>query len=1574
MGRKCSYLYLDQNGKPSAHYYDLVAKHGHTAALENYLHYMVEIADTRFSKIAENSLDKILEADRKIKAAQRDGTLDRSQFISMSKILGENSEINKEAMYIAGAVNIKAKEIAASNPSMLVSTAKDKAREYFGYNPETGEYTDPNDALSAYKALTKKMYEAHATQGSAVHRLIEAGLNARKKRYDKFHSTEGAKVTDPEFNYTLSNINSFKKEAVEEFEKAVKAGEVEPLTKNILDHADTILAIVLTQIEALEKEYGPLEVMSELNIVGENVTYGNKKVYGISDIYLHSKSKNIGIVIDLKTKSSDSILNFNSPYADLMKGKFSSMPDNPSGHVQVQTSGYASVLSNDYGVDVVKTVAIAIPFRVALNEESDGSKKFMFTSLDSKNDKTGKSKVIIEENTPLVGPIEDAFDIKTDAEGVPKGTLETDLSELFGGKLNSKVDNSRQIQIQEARIKKTADGKYRWWNPFEKRAIKKNTKEELKKHIKFVHNQFEQEKKNGRVDLVRLFKEGRAHKKSIWARGKFRQKAAFILEGMTPDTYEVYTRDNLKELSDVGDDIIIFRNKLTSEITVVSVSNLYNSRYSFEKEGETDARTSILGNIITDDTVKAKYGNIVPKADTHNMQLAKLALIASRLKRLNPKKFGKVASLQSVTSMGSFDNFKTSSMGAQIGVLNTIADALTENEMPLPQDLELLVSNKELVTAEEYNDDPFNTLMQLVKNFKDPLMGVGGDAAYAQRQLRNRINQLEKDGISLDSDYILEKRLNDYLKQIHLSVAAKKKISVNEVSAIASDAGYMLANNAVLALRGMLVKSAPTFQGGMLGDFNSIKTINDPWIEAAAKNIELHEQRARDELTEFMSEHNVKLQNLMNAVGISAVDKANKRDVHREVFADMLEDGFEFDPANPDRWMRFKDPDDPTLVHEEQREYIRFYNKMVKKAAKLLHSSGEFEYMYPETETEESSWKVGQIPIIKKINSQSIKEAVTDPKGYAKRMVDKAVKPSEKERNERIEAPWEFDVTYMKQVDMNPGRGSAYTRDLMGISDEGEAIPGDKNIETNPVTVLNMMMLTGKRKEHMEQAAIVAGALDASLANASTVFKDAGVDVKPLRDVMSRFNQMLIHGRYKDEKVFGKVFDTAGKAVSTGLFFASWRQFVTETATATSQITSGTMSGLFSDVLFGQDANKKFSENDIAWATTQTMSPFGEQILLDYGWYNSDLGHFIGDEYNETRKKFIWSTKWGTAPIHTVLKQSTQMLVLAQMHKEGVTKDCYTLDKDKGRWIYDETKDKRFYVYEEGLGFGESKPPTSKNDIARWEYWKAHRAEMKKENSLRDGKMTRPFTVRHLNSIKHYAIRLVGSMDSKQLLAVEYVAMGRAATKFKRWMRQKFDNIYSPTYASEKEGIWAPKEDAMGNVIGYDFIKQDFEGYIQSVSGMLRELKNTGWSWSEAHSKMSTRRKENLSKILSDLILWLLMTWAVTELLAGPSEEEKKMMKAMGMETKINPLSEDLQKGVRNAIADIMPVTAAYNLISGSPSATASIIATTAKTSTTSLAYFISGDFDKAKQYATRSLETFGSVRTGEGLADIINN
>ena len=56
--------------------------------------------------------------------------------------------------------------------------------------------------------------------------------------------------------------------------------------------------------------------------------------------------------------------------------------------------------------------------------------------------------------------------------------------------------------------------------------------------------------------------------------------------------------------------------------------------------------------------------------------------------------------------------------------------------------------------------------------------------------------------------------------------------------------------------------------------------------------------------------------------------------------------------------------------------------------------------------------------------------------------------------------------------------------------------------------------------------------------------------------------------------------------------------------------------------------------------------------------------------------------------------------------------------------------------------------------------------------------------------MKNQAIRMFGAMDNSEALAFETAALGRAAGTFKRWIRQKITNYYTPPHESFKEGRW----------------------------------------------------------------------------------------------------------------------------------------------------------------------------------------
>lgn len=1539
MGKDCEFIYLDESGNKSPHYYDLVNEVGHEAAEKNYISKTIEKASVKFSRFTDT--EDLKKEHNKVGSSN----FNRSEYVGVTSIINDHANPFPEEAVFAVAVQHKALDIideyrSNGNGSKIdFIEAKTKARSYFEELDENGQLKHKAE-LDLYKEEVKNKFSNQAKQGELIHQVIQKALEERNRRIERGEDT------------SFRSASSLTSTALDEMESIHGRGF---LTTSIQNNLNLVVSKVINRIEQLEKEKGTIfNILPEQWIVGKDTKFNGKKVYGRSDILLHSPKTNTAIILDLKTKSESSVNNFDTVRADKMNGIFSDLLDNSKTHANIQTSIYADILKNDYGISYVENETFLITGTMSASKDPIGSRDWNFTAINPEDTRS-------VEGESYSGLLTSLFDVsESDNTRTSQESIDTALNNLFQGNLTTIQDNTeRHVDNQMTTVRTTKNGQLFWYDKMNQHKEFAKTEEEMKKIITKVYKEFAQSKKDASRDFITLFTENKVPPKSIWNRESYREKAGKLLDGISKDTHDIFTSHNLKELKGVGTDVLVIQDKKSKEISLVSLAPIFNSSHTYHEDGAADARTTILGPMMTDDVAKATYGpDNVPKSDYHNLNLFRLALIAADLKRKSPGKFGKIRVLKSVSLIGKVDNFRSSIMGSQLSIIGMIKDELERSNKDVPQTIIEAINNPVTMSPEEYEANHFDVLVDLLREYKDPLNGVMDDKAKSvRRSLIKRINQLDESEVDLTADYELEKRLAEYIKEVYKSVAHKRKVSLKEVGEISKDPGYEKAVNAYLSLRGALVLNQPNFKGKFLASFNSANTANDPFADAFNRIVTEHEQRAREEITPFMAEHNRLVENLMKkSQNTNLAAEILNVDVYKKVFAPMMRDEFNFSNDQTEDWMRFKDVDDITLTPEE-REYIKFFNSYVKKSSRKVmgSNSDRFKNMYPETPGENDSWREGDLPIIPSSATLDLQETlVLEGNHNALGIIGKAIKKTFKKQEsgkQKSDIPWDFTSGFMDQVDMDPGRGSKQTRELLGITADGTALPQDRQIEKNPVLLLNLYMLTAIRKEHMEQAAFATHALDSSILTVNRMFPETVVDVEPIRELISNLSKIRIHGRYNEEGRVGNMLDAGNRAASIGLFWGSLRQLFTEGATATVQTGSSLLSTGFNNVLFKGD--NKYEVKDYTWAASKMASPFGHQLMADYGLYNSDLGQYSSSDYIGTRKGSMWQTKWGFAPIHNVLRQSTQAVILAQMHKEGVTNNAYDMDEKTGRFTYNEEKDNRFYVYDEKLGLGKE-PPKSKEDIEKNLLWKAHRIKMEREGSIKDGKMTRPFTIDHLQSMKSYAIRLFGAMDSSQALAAEISATGRSLLKFKKWMRQKVDNIYAPTYKSTKEGRWDAIRDENGNVVDYDFMAEEIEGYWQSMAGLVQDLKRVGWK--DTMAKSSTRRKENLSKILSDFLLFLLLKYSVDLLMESDLYD--------------NVLGKEIVKGTANAVGDIMPVQGLWTIADSSPFAATSVLSNALSNTAKSITYLGTGDFEKSGVSAHNAVQSLGSYRFVEGILD----
>jgi hypothetical protein len=1523
MSKNCEFVYFDKNGNRSKAYYDVAAVHGHDVALASYIH---DTLDGSMARQSKPIMDLIAAND----ALAKSKTFSAGKYIAATTLIRQFKSVVPEEVKLA-----VAKKQYTLDLFHKIKDNSNKAKFTYENAKETADafFADPVNAsvVKAYLVENETKNSSSAKQGSLIHGVLSEAFILRSKYLSE-------KSVDDPFRTSRSFIN----EAVTNWSD--NELDISEIDSNVVSHLEQIMDDLVKEISA-KMGTEDFIILPEINLLGKSVKFENSMLRGIADIVVFSPQLNKAMVIDIKTKTESSILNFDSLHGEKMTGVFEGFRDNPETHANIQTSIYATILKNDYGINDVSTHTYKVVGNFTANDAAPGARTWRFSSIIPKLSGMVDGELFYGKITSLITDPDPANSKKYGIDAV--------LDEMYKGNLTSIRDNTQQAVANEmVSVKKTQSGQFSWHDKFNGITLYKATEKEMKDAITKVFKDLSAKRVNASKDLIKLFNQGEAGKDSIWNDPFYALKASHILHGISKATHDIFDRDNLP-LAGIGPDVIVIQNKSTKEISLLSLSPSWNAEFQYHEEGSDFSNTTMLGPWINDTAVIKTHGdNLIPEADLHNLNLLRLALVAAELKR-NVPSMGKVRTLQSVMLLSPYDSVRTSDMGAQLGLMGLIKKTMESNNAEVPFPLQTTLADKQLSAPEEYQDDVFLNFARLIQEHKDPLRGLSTarKSRNIEKHLRERIKELTDSGLSLYGDYELEKAMMRYVKQVALSVSSKGKASDNPK--------FVEALNAYLAYRNMLVLERPAFNQKFIASVNSAKTASDPYADAVDSMINLHQQRVRDEISEFMATHKQLVEDLIGESKVSSADRIFSIDVYKEVFTPMMADEYRFDENNTSNWMKFKDPSD-TSLSAPQKAYIEFFNKMIKQSSKGLPETVRAAMFNPDDSLsmlpdEIKPWRVGYLPIFPASATTDLQEtARLENSDKLMEVIAKSMRSLMKktEKSKLDNLPWHYESGFMDQVEPGPGRGSASTRKLLKITDKGEVVPGDRNIEMNPIILLNLYVLNAVKKEHMEQAAFAAYALDSSLEVAKQVYKD--VDVEPLRKLLSDIQKIRIHEQYEDSGKFGQAVDVINRSASVGLFWLSLKQTIVETATASTQITSSVLGHAFNRLLFKGET--KYDTKDIAWAAYQIERPFGHQLMIDYGLYNSDLGQYTSSEYIPTRSMSAAQMKHGFAPIRHALKQATQTVILAQMNKEGVTEECYTLNEKTGRYYYDETKDTRFYVYDETNPVKGQKatPPTTAEEKGKHIFWKAHRSEMMKENSIKDNRMIRPFTVKHLQAMKSYSVRLFGAMDNSEVQAAEVHALGRSLLKFKKWMRQKIDNYGATTHMSYKEGIWSPIKNEAGEIVDYDFIQQEFEGHVQSLIGIVKDIRRLGWS--ETINTISPRRAENLTKLLADLLMWLVLF--LSAMLLMQTEFYDKV------------IGKEIIKGLSNAVGDIMPVQGAASMLTGSPMAAAGVTSNAVGGVLKSTFYFMTGDWDNAIYNGDKALESLGGYRFGEGLIE----
>jgi len=1595
MSKKCTTIYYDKTGKRSKVYYDTEAEFGHEAALEAYTKEMLyNNPDVKYSEnITEGQSIKI---SRKLKKKYTKKTKG-GPTISPSAILKETTnDFIPEKFAIPSAVSSFVQAKLKSGEYDRNDKNWAKALEYFGIADSSNMVpTQHVSEFSKYKADILTMWEFSPIAGDTIHLYIQKVIEAYNRDGD-----ENGLAGDYSYDVYEDEIKPY-------IDAKGRLSTI-ALNKNVRAQLDVLINKKLIYYkQKLETKYGKVEMIPEAELLSDTLKFNGKALFGKADLVFYMPDTGKIIVIDFKTKSEKSYQNFENQDAPKMSGPFSRVPDDALSRTSIQLGLYGAMAEESYGGVDVETYILPILTEFAGTKKSElGSKKWRVSNLLPEN-----SNLIAP--TDLSGPINEALERK---EKKSLGTIGVDsvIDNIYEDKFVITVASETAFMTKETpNIKETSDGDYTWRSPFTKKIEKaislKDIKEKMKESFKIFINM----KKSAGADFVSFFEKGTPVAGSIWESPANGKRAANIFNGLSPDTHIMYSASNISALEGIGDDVIVIQDRTTKEISLLSLVGAYNTSYDFHEEGQ-PAKTTIFGPFLTDKAVTSKFkGKEAPKATIHNINFIRLAMVAAELKNRDSNRFSRVNKLMSVSLLSDATvSYEYSEMAPQLGILKELHNIMIDAEADIPTELETIVKDKDLSDQVNYEHDYLISFFNIVRSIKDPLAklsGVTTSGKIARNSLLKAMDEVDSGNADLSNDTKLEDALAEYLKQTFWAIKASKS-SATTLEAIYTDPDYININRAFLSYKGIMLTKNPTYKRGIMQGFTSLTQSDDPYAEAIHNIINIHEQQARDEVTAIIQEHSRLQQALMDeSTTINIVDRRLTKDTYKKLYQDMLLDGYEFDSKNVDIWMRFKNPENSKYnLTENQKNYIRFFNKNVKKAAKSLHHKSTYNIMYPEdsnlTPTIEK-WGDGYIPIVMSSISEAFNETISLRGGAGnttdmlmdslKKMgtiVRRLGKPS-KNTPDSIEDPWELSSMFIDQADATEGRGSTKTRDLLRITDDNQVIDEERSIELNPAVILNMMVLDSARKNNLQNAALASTAIQAELA-----FKNLspGVNAQPTIDLVNNVTKLRVHNTVDDEdNAVSQGLDIVKKGSSLFVFFGSMRQFVTEFYTATGQTGASFFGTMFNNILFKKE--NKYNPKDLLWAATKAEKAFGHQIMVDFGLFNSSLGAFADSEYVRSKANSLRQTKIGFEHIQRVLRTGTQNIILAQMHKEGITEDTYILDSETGRYTYDETKDNRFFVYLEGdtTTFPEHQvAPKTDEEKSRHALWKAHRIKLSKEKAVtKEGRMTRPFIMPHLQAMKHYAIRLFGAMDASQVLGAETAAIGRALAVFRKYLPQKHHNAMSKTHNSLKEGAWINIKNPVTGEYETDFVEQEFEGLVDSIWGFVRDAKRE--SIGVAVENMSNRRAENITKFMGSLLMYTILALnaalfnklrkmlqeyykekhakkGVSKGVTTPEGSVKEMI--TGLFSGKNIILTEAERGALNASYDMLPLIAFTGLLTDSPMAGVSVMYNAATNLVMSMVHTVTGDLDLAVKSSDQFASTSGMYRVGKGIVQIITD
>lgn len=1525
----CSYQFFNIDGTPSAVYNKVTEKKGHSAGLKAYID-SVLVNTTNFSKATVNNKVDIQDI------------IDNQYIAKDSKLPGVTYTVSnlKEARDpITGKYVSKAKFDEDEQARIIAINAQKGAIEHQDLSikrtPEQMEkalikYEEehPGD-LEARIQKAKDGFAASAAWGTDIHAVFQLMFEEFNKLPTKPIPSEYMSVSGNIFRTVKQN------------------------NKNLLNGSESIgihdFEVVFTEtlktIDSLAKTMFKGEdyrIVPELYMADE--TLGVK---GIADLVIVSSSGKV-IVFDFKT-TTKSMVNggkafdrtfggeFGGPFKHLGKG------DSAENSAEIQMSYYNAILAKQ-GFSPLGIVPIIIEIemgdvgRTLPNNKSRIGLRKLKLSTDRLELKPSYHEVLLTEKPTI---------------DLTQG-LHNTVAELINTEAHNNflLDNNDPDAYIKSRLKNVdtdpKTGKkfvFRNYAPpgvVDKRLYIDNGTTTAEKILREDINAIIEDQTRLAYNIVNYFNSNKVEvSKSLEHRTDVVDN---LLKHISPSTHTLMVASDFDStLRNIGPDVLIAINKVTGAYSLFSVLSSNNTNFKFSDivTGKIP-RTTFFGKFATDRMVKALgISSESSGAGTlHDAATFKLALVAMQMQANNKKNIViEEIKAASVTWKGTIT---TSYMSKELEKFKLM---LKFAGPKAPDSMQEMAKNSKVMQSKNYGGsaiEVFKTMLEDSNNFKL----YGTDAKNIKESLRKKLAEWEPgQTVSYDTYKDLEK----FQRSLHKIRAIPKE------ELLAIDKAYL----DVLAIN-IYSKQLMTNSSGQ-------SIISKTNLRTAMTSGDVIRERLQVLYNESMRRINAEFLDHIDIQNKLLIELANEYggDIN-EAYKFLYED-YNQSKGNHANYMKLKSVDDPSLIGKPASiAFINYFNKKIKENYKKLLSTKD----YQKFESGEI-WSEGMVPLIV-ANTGLLNKTTWDTydsfKAAAQREFEKIAKAkksfeTEEERIKQNEYEYEYKLSkwFTSQLGNDGPQKSEIRLHMLGIDEEGKVVDANKKVETNLAAILNNFTVTTSESQHFATVLSAVGALE----NVIKDIEESSPDIKHEKtfDVIKDWHRMVIYHEYGNETgPVGTFVDKVSRLFPTLFFGARIGSMATELMTGQVQTMSSLMANSINNFLKtngGRFEFKDFTKAYQAWGNNwnTNLSSKLHRIVCDHNMLQADAAQLKSKEYADASNWSVFKSNPMFYVQRVFFSSSITHTFLAEMYAKGIV-DAYVNKgtENEPKWMYDETLDKRFYVYEEGANYGskmKTVPPSTPEEKRAYALWKAVRQEMLVEGSLReDGSIRVPLTSKERTDIKFYATKLYGSFNKDTVVAEQTSFIARAMFPYKHWFIQKAANYWTPTDMSEARGHRYWVEDSDMEDGGYwEWSGLPSEGILHSISRLVAEAQESGNLW-KTMKELDSIQRENLSKLLADLILLGIITALVAPLFK--------------MDTAFNKsaFGQDLRKAFTNSTSDLL-ITGTAGTITETMFPALSSAGGSIKNMFNSLGAIASGSEKDAIRYLSKVPKQIGMYSTG---------